>query len=420
MEFECSTKGEGVDDKIKFKVDNDDDGLTISVEYKQKGDDVDDVETEDEIETEIKTMYSISFDQIIEYRQPDEWLVVDPPEVSTGGVAITRQSDPATAQDDLEMDDPPVGDDSNATLTDDVEQDDDYDDEDPNAKAFDWDSDEILQAITLGDWDEFSDIDDDGSRIKFSITSDDGLATFYFTIVMDDMDDLSVNKMKIDFELTNFPWEADDSYVALVSSVASGQKIKVLDTDDDDEDGEDDSSPSSKKKGHGHTKKEVQISFEDAASVMEFLPFGDYTWKEEAEAYTSNGNETDVAETASDLNTENSNTTDSSTAQTRSRSGGATIQVVATSPESSATPDSEDYAYNQENGEGFEQSEAGTNRIAFSFVGKPAQKAESIYWDPSVGVGYNSAATSQQTSSASITVSLMTLATLLSTFALSF
>jgi hypothetical protein len=303
VEYECESEEDGMKDKIKFRVEaKSAKGLKVNIEYEQKG--VDDEATAD-VETETKTKYEIFFDKVIEYKKKNEG-----------------------------------------------------DEDDPDTQAFDWEEDTILQELSMENWEDFSDIVDDGTLIKFSVASPDDVVKFFFTITREYLVDLNLtaNTMKLDFELTEFPWERDDSYVALLCSVTSGQKVNVKDETSD-----------SSHKGHKH-KKEVKVSFDQASNAMDFTPFGEYTWKTEAEVIiVGDGNETEA----------NATTTEE-------------IQVIATSPNTNDTEDSD--------------------QIAFSFVGEKAQNASDIFWDPSAGVGYESGAVSM---AATFSLAMVTVSSLL-------
>ena len=298
-----------IKDKIKFKVSAKKDGLKVKVEYETE------VETATE-ETETETGYELVFDRLIEYRKSDN---------ST-------------------MD----ADDNSTTVF--------FEDE-----AYEWDVDEIVQEWPLTKYDDFSDVVEEGNLNKFSVSTEDGIATFYFTIARADTGDINANKMKIDFELLNFPWSnSSDTYVALVCDVETTQKVEVEYEDedvdrklvrelakDDEDDGDDDDGKKKKK------PKDIKISFEDAANAVGFVPFGSFDWRKEA-----------LAEVPGDA-----------VAVSRQTGGNGgdrmfqTINVVATS-----SPAEE------------------STMLAFSFVGSGSQLTPDIYWDPEAGVGYDEAA----------------------------
>jgi hypothetical protein len=252
-------------------------------------------------------------------------------------------------------------------------------------------------------WEKFTKIVDDGTVATFSVTSRDGTAAFNFTITRSDCDQqevapapvlgggdesdqqevapapvlgggnestvvtsraavsqgdtcLTANKMKIDFELTNFPWmEPDDTYVALISKVESKRKIKI-DKEDQPEDG-----VGSRIKGPPMVK-DVRIDFEDTVDTFEFTPFGEYSWLDSAVAADGNGT--------------------------------VTIAVVATSPPSSDSPPG--------------NKDDMRDWIAFSFVGEGAH-SDYIYWDPEAGIGYAASGGSVICVTAGVVVTLITM-----------
>jgi hypothetical protein len=292
IEFECKTKEDlnetEIKDKIKFQIAKGakGEGLTVKVKYEQE------IETQ-EIETETETQYEVRFSRMVEYRK--------------GNGLTARTTD--TGNSDVDM-------------------------------AYDWDSDTIVQEMPMDNWQSFSSIAEEGSLSTFRIASQDNIATFIFTVARGDEGNITANKMKIDFELTNFPWTADDTYVALLCTVESEREVEVEVLDDS---GDDAGSPGTTSR-KARKAKDVKISFADAVDTVGFTPFGVFDWADTAELRI--GNSTNLTATES-----------------------ATIQVMATSPAS-------------------ESSDA----IAFSFVGNAAHRAVDIYWDPSAGIDYSGAA----------------------------
>jgi hypothetical protein len=292
VEFECKTKEEdeesdvGLKDKIDFKITTGTRGLGVKVQYEQE------VKTGD-MKNETETEYELVFDSIIEYRKTSD------------------------GEDD----------------------------------AYNWDSDVIVQTLSLDGWESFSEVTDDSDGILsyFAASSLDGHITFNFTVSRADQgEQVTANKMKIDFSLVDFPWESTDTYVALMSTVESKKKVDVEYADLEMGDG-----PAKK-------AKDVIITFDQAQDTVGIIPFGEYTWEETAEAI----------EPASDETT---------TALQRSGVGvPATIRVVATSP----TP----------------TEIMAARRISFSFVGDAAISASNIYWDPEAGIGYSESTDSESTS----------------------
>jgi hypothetical protein len=242
-----------------------------------------------EAETETATQYDVKFGRVIEYRKAD----------------VANSADAAdTGSSDADM-------------------------------AYEWDRDTILQEIPLASWQNFSSVVEQDSLSKFSIATQDNTTTFIFTIARGETDNITANKMKIDFKLTNFPWTADDTYVALLCTVESkkGRKVglKVID------DSGIEAGPSPPRPTTSRKTKDVKINFADALDTTSVTPFGAFEWADTAEV-------TDLTTTES-----------------------TTIEVVATSPASELS-----------------------NDIAFSFVGSVAHRAADIFWDPTTGVAYES------------------------------
>jgi hypothetical protein len=226
-------------------------------------------------------------------------------------------------------------------------------------EAYDWD-DEIVQVLSLQSWERFSQVTDDADGVLsyFAVSSLDGHVTFNFTVSRADQGErVTANKMKIDFSLVDFPWDSDDTYVALLSTVESKQKQIAVEYMDEEDDMllEEDAGPGKKSK----KAKDVIITFDQAQDVVGIIPFGAYTWEETAEAIPPT--------------TPNETTTDGTAIQRLAGDGAvpATIRVVATSPPTETS----------------EIMQA--RRIGFSFVGDAAISASNIYWDPEAGIGYS-------------------------------
>ena len=207
---------------------------------------------------------------------------------------------------------------------------------DGNDENYEWD--EVVNEWPLNMWDTLSELETDGDLLKFSAS--DGIATFSFTIAQTDSMDLTTNKMKIDFLLENYPWDASgDTFVALVSHIET-ERTTELD------------------RGYGGGEDEVTeavIDFQEAVDTIGFIPFGDYSWEKTAEATTFGTSEIVV------------NGTDNFDGLVGLSDVTETIAVIA-----SSAPTTDNSKYTE---------------IAFSFVGA-AQGADRIYWDPEAGVGY--------------------------------
>jgi hypothetical protein len=262
-------------DKINFKISTDHKGLGVTVQYESE------VEAAGMGKNKTKTEYEVIYGSIIEYRKFS----------------------------------------SDSTDT-----------------AYDWSNDTTVQTLSLADWESFSEVTDtaDGDVSHFSVSSLDGYANFNFTISRASEDEnMAANKMKIDFSLVNFPWASDDTYVALLTTVDSRQKLDVKYHDHEKEAMESEGPPGPKK------PEDVAITFDEAQDAAGVTPFGEYTWEVTAEATTA----------ADDTST--------------------TISVVATSPTELDT------------------ANPAQQSIAFSFVGEGAMSASNIYWDPETGVSYS-------------------------------
>ena len=212
---------------------------------------------------------------------------------------------------------------------------------------YDFENDEVLQTLSLKTVGVFSNVidDEDGSASRFSVTTPDGIAGFTFTINRaSEGDAITANQMKIDFLLEQFPWIRDDTHVALVSSIESEREMEVEYEDDEDDEPQD-----------------VVVDFADVfnVSTFEFVPFGKYSWQHTAQVRSLNA--TDLNETEAALLDE-------------------TIEVIASSPKTDSLVATSRSSNLQETKK--------MEIIAFSFVGRAARSAPTIYWDPEAGIGY--------------------------------
>jgi hypothetical protein len=231
---------------------------------------------------------------------------------------------------------------------------------------YEWNVDEIVAEWPLDSWDPLSDLQTSAdNRTIFSATT--GMVTFTFTISQSDSENLTTNKMKIDFLLENYPWDASgNTYVALISRIETEREIEIDGKDDD---------------GQEDQVSDVMINFKDAVDTIGFVPFGEYSWATTAEA-TNFGVGTSFGNTTTGMMDDWSGNTTTNGMIERSSSTGqnqtTTISVVASkSSSSSATVGA--------------SANSTVEEIAFSFVGA-GQGANRIFWDPEAGIGYTSSA----------------------------
>jgi hypothetical protein len=229
---------------------------------------------------------------------------------------------------------------------------------------YEWNVDEVVAEWPLNTWEPLSDIQTTANnRTVFSATT--GMVTFTFTISQTDSEDLTTNKMKIDFLLENYPWDASgNTFIALVSRIETERQIWTHD-------------------GQGDQVLDVLINFKDAVDTIGFVPFGEYTWATTAEATfvatTSSGNFTGISIEDGTMNSTNVMVERSTTTgQDQGQDQTAIIAVIASKKSTSTTPGGIWGNYTLE-------------EIAFSFVGA-GQGANRIYWDPEAGIGYTSSA----------------------------
>jgi len=208
---------------------------------------------------------------------------------------------------------------------------------DSESYGFGWSEEEMRQSIDLAEWKPFSGImkDDDGV-LSFYVETEDGIARFNFKLREEGMAGrhLSANHLKVDVTISDFPWEEDDTLVGLLSSVEANTELKTHYHAS--------KSRSNKSKSKAKHPTDVEISFENAT-----LPFGKFVWV-----------------TSADVD----NSANSS-------------EVIATSPPEHLIPPN-----------------TGDNMqfLAFSFLN--SSEADTVYWDPDVGVGYAEEETSTLTS----------------------
>jgi len=315
---------EGIRDKIQYKVKTDRKGIKVKVEYKEEYQDEVSGTTEADI-SEIATQFSVHFDSIVEYAKPN-----------------SEQS-----RSDYQQ-------------------------------AYDWDQDVILQTILLTEWQNFTTVENDDTGILsyFSARSLDDVAMFNFTISRADIgENANANTMKIDVLISDFPWIREDSNLALMSTVDSKLKVKM--------DYNEVAAVDDEKRKKTKWTREVRIDFNEATTDIGFVPTGDYSWQEAAEAAFAPGYGNVTIETHPKCFNQSAFVKGQSTAEILPECAHLvmledlvpedtnSIRVVATSPPQ------------------------GTNDtfqiIAYSFVGSAAQNASQIYWDPEAGISYSAA-----------------------------
>lgn len=221
-----------------------------------------------------------------------------------------------------------------------------------HSSAYDWEKDEIVQTIDLDTWTDFSQVSTSGPTSTFSVTSPDGKVGFSFTINQAaEGAEMTANKIKVDFKLNEFPWTREDSYVSLLSTVETEQKIDVEYDEDEDS-------------VEMIAAKDVLISFTNVQDTSSYTPTGEYSWVETAEVQPKV--ETDSVALQSVEGAEEG---------LPEIAIPKTIKVIATSPKVESE---------RRRVEG-----KSTQSIAFSFVGDAAHQAKDIFWDPTAGIQYS-------------------------------
>jgi len=207
-------------------------------------------------------------------------------------------------------------------------------------KGFDVLNDKVVQVLDFEEWKPLSQsyFDEDGVY-SFKLSTFDEIVTFYFHHSKKDIAELglSANRVKMDVEINNFPFERNDTFITLLAAVDSRTEIKA------------------------HYSNGVYYPTDVMAQTgLEDAPWGEFTWVKTA---TMN---------------------DSS----------ETCPIVATSPPPADYTDPDDvhgeYAETRSASSQFKYKDTFVNGnsqlIAFSFIN--SSLAEKIYWDPEMGVRY--------------------------------
>jgi hypothetical protein len=300
-------EGEGEEtiiDEVNFEMKFDGtNGMTVTIEYYDTP--VVEVAGNSSSTTSTKTNFNITFDKVIEYQKQQD---------STAGTG----------------------------------------------EAYDWENDKVVQDFPLLSFSTFGEVQDDGIVATVStstLPSPIGQVIFTFTVSRgggggSDTDSLNIpssNRVKIDFELVNYAWAQNDTYVALLSTIMSQRQVAIT-------------------TGSGsQTTQDVTISFDDILDTSETGVFGAYTWASDAVAIdgTNAGSTTNVTTPTKDDVPGFSGTSANTTVLPN---GAVKLQVVATSPARATMP--------------------GAEQVAFSFIGEGAKSSPDIYWDPEAGVDY--------------------------------
>lgn len=209
VSFACqSTNSTEIQDEIDFMVHHQDDGLCISVGYKQNVNDTN---------ATTNANFDVCVDSLIEYRK------------------------------------------SNVTTVNATEGDD---------EAYDWENDQVLQTMNLSDWDSFSDIvTDDKNVSSFSASTMDDLVTLTFAMSPSEARHrLTPNNIKLDVRILNFPWQLNDSYVALLSRVQSKRAFATTD----------------RRSTKAKKPKNITVSFADVTETARYSMLGEFTWADNA------------------------------------------------------------------------------------------------------------------------------------------
>jgi hypothetical protein len=237
-----------------------------------------------------------------------------------------------------------------------------------NGLAYDFESDDVVQTISLDSWSDIEEVvigssatSASGTKYYSAKTSDGGIVFNFFVNSAAEGQDVTANKVKIDFWVTEFPWRKEsDSYIALMSTVNSqqsplgykaGKKSKKQSSSTSDD----------TKPGTSALIVFQDYDEEEAAKITgsasdAFFPVGEYTWATSAKEFGTSSSSNGGVVTSIESGESTSST-------------GNGLTVVATSPTNENEP---------------------TLQLAFSFIGKGESSAKSIYWDPEVGIAYAS------------------------------
>ena len=107
-------------------------------------------------------------------------------------------------------------------------------------EAYDWENDEVLQTLNLTKWTTFSNITTNEEGVSsFSATTPNHFVTVTFAMSpTGNRERLTPNRIKFDVRIVNFPWQASDTYIALLTHIKS--KLKVLMEENDNEGSDED------------------------------------------------------------------------------------------------------------------------------------------------------------------------------------
>lgn len=247
-----------------------------------------------------------------------------------------------------------------------------YRPETPEAQ-YDFDETSIVQTLDLSTWtekvEEGTDNAEDGTMTYLFKTADEDIS-FRFTVdtTVQPETQMSANKMKIDVDIKDFPWLESGTFLALISEVRSEKKVQTK-------------FPKRGKKGvvegdvqqitqgYAAGKKPNKLTVMDIAfgtrTADNMTPYGAYSILPEAMITVP-------------APTDTVPTDDFTTAETAQTTAIVPKKIFVLASEFEGDMTSPD---------------AGPkSTIAFSFI--HSSKATEIYWDPEVGVGYNSAASS--------------------------
>jgi len=259
----------------------------------------------------------------------------------------------------------------------------------------------VEQTIELSTWAEYVDEGNnaDPEKVTYLVRTADENTSFRFTVdtTVQPETGRSANTMKIDVDINNFPWKRSDTFLALISEVRSEKKVQTnykkvnkggkKGVVEGDVQGYAEEFAQGKKP---RTDTVIDIDF-GTSTADNFSPYGEYSIIPEATITVA---DTDTRNRLlQDTNNMTKESMDVSGDTSISKADFADFNTTAV-VEKQIFVRATEFVSDETNADA-----GGKSTIAFSFIN--SNEATEIYWDPEVGVGYNSASPSSFLNAAS-------------------
>jgi len=276
--------------------------------------------------------------------------------------------------------------------------------------------DQIVQNISLSNFAEFqaSPSNAEDGKMTYTVTTADKTASFRFTVdTAVKPTGFSANTMKIDVDIVGFPWKQDNTFLALLSTVRSEKKVKtnskyvnkkgkpkgVIDGNKDE------IAQGYVEESRPETESMFDIDFGTSTSDG-YTPFGKYEIVNQAEITVAEPTRSRIL---NDNVVTKENMDASNEMSKENMAEGATTEDMtkenfangSTGGDITDVPVVKKQIFVKATELGLTEGGAADQNkiIAFSFIN--SNQAQEIYWDPEIGVGYASSATSNFGSSGS-------------------